>query len=197
MQFNLKIPVDKRHKFAKPLDKLIAGSRQETIPEVERIIKDYELNNYKINVYIVGDVVKEDFLSNLYLRPFVKLCIVDEKTKRKKFESGTKEFFEETVDFINPEGTLQKESWKILEKLIISNKPSQLKIVQGEEDLLLLPLVLLIPLEEKKTTKQLVFYGQPPITDAIPPIPQGIVIVDVRKKIKKVVRKYISLMEKY
>jgi len=56
---------------------------------------------------------------------------------------------------------------------------------------------LLIPLEEKKTTKQLVFYGQPPITDAKVIIPQGIVIVDVRKKIKKVVRKYISLMEKY
>ena len=69
-----------------------------------------------------------------------------------------------------------------------------LKITEGEEDLLVLPLVLEIPLEKK--IKNFVFYGQPPITDSKYTIPEGIVMVSVNKTIQQGVKKYIELMEK-
>ena len=74
-------------------------------------------------------------------------------------------------------------------------KKTLLKITKGEEDLLVLPLVLELPLEEN--VKNFVFYGQPPITDSKHAIPEGIVLVDVNIEIQNKVKKYINLMEKF
>jgi len=65
MDFNLRIPQDKRHLFTEPLDKLIAGTREETILQVENIFKDYLKSGIHINFYIVGDIVAKDFLACL------------------------------------------------------------------------------------------------------------------------------------
>ena len=86
MDFNLRIPQDKRHLFAEPLDILIAGSREETISQVESIFKDNIKSNEKTNFYIVGDIVAKDFLSNQFLKNFIKVCIIDEKTQRSHFK---------------------------------------------------------------------------------------------------------------
>ena len=67
MDYNLQIPLDKRHLFTEPLDILIAGSREETITQVENIFKDYIISEKVINFYIVGDIVANDFLSNQFL----------------------------------------------------------------------------------------------------------------------------------
>ncbi|GAG88192.1 unnamed protein product [marine sediment metagenome] len=42
MDKNLKIPTTERHKFSQPLGKLIAGTRKETISEVEERIRNYK-----------------------------------------------------------------------------------------------------------------------------------------------------------
>ena len=73
-----------------------------------------------------------------------------------------------------------------------SNKRTLLKITKGEEDLLVLPLVLSITPSER--VKNLVFYGQPPITDSKKTIPEGIVMVDVEKRIQKTVKKFVEIM---
>ena len=70
-----------------------------------------------------------------------------------------------------------------------------MKIIEGEEDLLLLPLVLEIPLQEG--VKNIAFYGQPPITNSNYVIPEGIVIVTVDKGVQEKVKSVISLMEKF
>ena len=67
-----------------------------------------------------------------------------------------------------------------------------MKITEGEEDLLVLPLVLSIALNDK--IKNVVFYGQPPVTDSKKSIPEGIVMVDVEKRIQKVVDKFVKMM---
>ncbi len=64
MKNNLEIPQDKRHKFAVPLGLLISGSRKETLPKVEKIIRAYEKSDLIVNFYIVGDIVTKDFLAN-------------------------------------------------------------------------------------------------------------------------------------
>jgi len=195
MDKNLKIPTTERHKFSQPLGKLIAGTREETISKVEEHIRDYQKANFEVKVYLVGDIVTKDFLANDFLKSFVKLCIIDEKTQRNQIKIKIEGFFEETIEFENHEGGINKESFTLLDEIITSNKRTLFKVIKGEEDLLVLPLVLSIPLNE--TVKSLVFYGQPPITDSKRQIPEGIVMVDVKKRIKKIVKKFVSLMNKF
>ncbi|MFW9901995.1 MAG: DUF359 domain-containing protein [Candidatus Thorarchaeota archaeon] len=195
MDYNLRIPQDKRHLFTEPLDILIAGSREETIYQVENIFKDYLKSGVELNFYIVGDIVAKDFLSNPFLREYIRVCIIDEKTQRNHINLDFKEFFKKTVEFKNPEGTINKECWKIFREVINSKKRTLIKITEGEEDLLVLPLVLELPLLENM--KNFAFYGQPPITDSNFVIPEGIVIVDIDKNIQERVKQVISIMEKF
>ena len=84
MDNHLQIPDDKRHLFSQPLDTLIHGSRKETIPKVEEQFKKLVKEKGNLCFYTVGDIVTKDFLSNEFLKSFVRLCIIDEKTKRVK-----------------------------------------------------------------------------------------------------------------
>ncbi len=194
MDDNLSLPENKRHEFSQPLGKLIAGKREDTILEIETYFKALVRKSSLINVYLVGDIVTQDFLANSFLKPFIKLCIIDEKTQRNRINLEYEDFFEEIIEFQSPTGSIPKESWTLLRKIVLSNKRTVLKITEGEEDLLVLPLVLEISPE--KNIKNFVFYGQPPITDSKHTIPEGIVMVRVNKTIQQGVKKYIELMEK-
>jgi uncharacterized protein (UPF0218 family) len=195
MDFNLQIPQDKRYLFTEPLDILIAGTREETIIQVENIFKDNFKSEMNMNFYIVGDIVTNDFLTNPFLKKFIKICIIDEKTQRAHINLNYGEFFEQIFEFQNPEGTINKNSWKLLRDIINSEKRTLIKITEGEEDLLILPLVLEIPI--LKGVKNFCFYGQPPITDSNFIIPEGIVIIDVDKNIQEKVKNIISIMDKF
>ena len=194
MKNNLKLPQDERYKFAEPLDTLISGKRIDTIPKVEKIIENYLKPNLSINIYIVGDIITKDFLANDFLKSLIKICIIDEKTQRNRILIKNEDFFDEIIQFENPAGVILKESWSMIGNVLKSQKTTLIKITEGEEDLLVLPLVIELPVEEN--VKNFVFYGQPPITDAEISIPEGIVIVDVTHKIQKKVKNLISLMEK-
>jgi len=189
---NLKIPPNERHKFSQPIGKLYAGTREETISEVERAIEEFLKKGYEVSVYLVGDIVTQDFLASNFLKPFIALCIVDEKTQRNHIEIKIEDFFEEIIEFENPDGGVRRESFSLLGDIVKSKKKTLLKVTVGEEDLLVLPLVLSIDLNDK--VKNLVFYGQPPVTDSKKTIPEGIVMVDVEKRIQKVVDKFVKMM---
>jgi uncharacterized protein (UPF0218 family) len=195
MDLNLRIPQDKRHLFTEPLDILIAGTREDTIAQVENIFKDNIKSGEKINFYIVGDIVAHDFLSNNFLKSFVTICIIDEKTQRQDISLDFEDYFENTLNFKNPEGTINRECWELFRGIIKSEKKTLIKITEGEEDLLILPLILEIPLLEG--IKNYCFYGQPPITDSNFIIPEGIVIVKVDENIQEKVKNVISIMEKF
>ncbi len=195
MDYNFKVPENLRFKFAEPLDILIAGTRDETLTQVEDIFREFLKTNKNPNFYIVGDIVAKDFFANKFLKSFIKVCIIDEKTQRNRIEINFKGFFEEIIEFQNPKGTIQKESWDLFKSIIVSDKRTLIKITEGEEDLLVLPLVLGLPIKEQ--VKNFVFYGQPPITDSEFTIPEGIVIVDVDEKIQNQVKDTIKLMEKF
>ena len=192
---NLNIPKNKRHSFSQPLGKLIAGKRKETILEVENFFKKLKEKNPNINFYLVGDIVTIDFLSSTFLKTYIRLCIIDEKTQRNRIKIDNEDFFEEIIEFQNPQGSISKESWPLLRKIILSKQKTLLKITEGEEDLLVLPLVVEIPLE--RGVKSYVFYGQPPITDSKTSIPEGIVMVEINKAIQKIVKNFIDIMEKF
>ncbi len=193
MNKDLKIPHEQRYKFAEPLDILIAGTRENTIKEVENIFREKAENGEHFNFYLIGDIVTKDFLANQFLKQFLKLCIIDEKTKRAQMKIQIEGDFHYFFEIRNPAGMISKESWFILKKIINSGGKALLKVTEGEEDLLILPLILELPTEGD--TKNYAFYGQPPITDANMDIPQGIVIVEINEATQKKVQKLIDIME--
>ena len=195
MKSNLRIPQKKRHSFSAPLGTLIAGTREETLLEVENLFKGDIESKLKLNFYIVGDIVAQDFLSNQILKQYIKICVIDEKTQRNYIGLDFEDYFEQTIEFKNAEGTINKDCWNIFREVIKSEKKTLIKITEGEEDLLILPLVLEVPLTEG--VKNFAFYGQPPITDSKFAIPEGIVVVNINTKIQKRVQTAISLMEKF
>ncbi|TXT66883.1 MAG: hypothetical protein BAJALOKI1v1_250010 [Promethearchaeota archaeon] len=194
MSERLGIPEEKRHLFAQPLDTLIAGTREETISKVVDKFKTLQKQGEQFNFYIVGDIVTKDFLADEFLRKFIRLCIIDEKTQRNKITISHGDFFEEIREFDNPKGMIAKKSWQIIKESIRSEKRTLLRVKEGEEDLLVLPLIISLPLQEMQTN--FVFYGQPPLTSAIQQIPEGLVMVEVTKKIQKVVHRFLKVMEK-
>jgi len=191
---DLKIPKTKRSKFTQPLGKLIKGSRKDTISKLEGKFRKLLEKEKEFYFYLVGDIVTKDFLNNSFLKSYVKLCIVDEKTQRNKIQITTEQFFESIIEFENPAGIISKKSWEILERAVDSDKRTLIKITKGEEDLLVLPLVLKIPLNKQRMNY--IVYGQPPVTDADVSIPEGVVLVKHTKQIKKAVEHYIAMMEK-
>jgi uncharacterized protein (UPF0218 family) len=193
MNNELKIPEKQRNKFSQPLGKLIAGNREETIAIIEAEIRKLKEKILDIKFYLVGDIVTQDFLHNTYLRNFIKLCIIDEKTQRGQIKVECEDFFEKIIEFENPKGVIKQESFQILTETIEKPERILLKIKNGEEDLLLLPLISVLPLE--KDVKNIAFYGQPPITDSLQPIAEGIVMVEVNKKTQKTVNKFLRLMQ--
>lgn len=192
MNENLRVPERGRRSFAEPLDMLIAGSREDTIIQVENMFRDFLKTSTTLNFYIVGDIVAQDFLANPFLRNYIKICVIDEKTQRNQINIEHSGFFEEIVEFENPAGMINKESWEIFRAAIASDKKTLIKVIEGEEDLLILPLIDEIPIEAKGN---FAFYGQPPITDSRFVIPEGIVVVNVDKNIKDKVKRALAFME--
>jgi len=197
MMKDLRLPITQRKKFTQPLGKLFSGKREDTIGEVISFFKKERKINKGVyyRVYCVGDIVTKDFLENVYLREMIKICIIDEKTKRQKIDTPFTEFFEQIIELENPTGTISKDMWSKLKQLIENNRRVLVKIVEGEEDLLVIPLISGFSLLEG--IKSYVFYGQPPVTDSEKPIPEGLVCIEVTTQIKKMVSRLIKLMEKY
>jgi uncharacterized protein (UPF0218 family) len=194
MNDNLKLPEEKRHLFAQPLDTLLVGTRKETISKIAKKFKKLKDEDKLFIFHIVGDIVAQDFLSNEFLRSYIKICIIDEKTQRNKIDISYGNFFEVEKKFPNPKGIISEHSWEIIKESINSGKKTLLNITEGEEDLLVLPLIANLPINENVTSY--VFYGQPPITSSKDSIPEGIVMVEVTERIKKIVSRFINLMNK-
>ncbi len=99
--------------------------------------------------------------------------IFDGKIKRKKIKIPSKWRAGFSLSCPNPPGTIQKEVWPTIKKAIKENRNV---FVDGEEDLLVIPSVLLA---EKNTA---VVYGFPK---------KGVCLIEVTPKVKKVFKKLL------
>jgi len=129
----------------------LLGRKKEVIKKYEKLIGE---NNFQ-KIITVGDYC------SLNLKSDVK--IFDGKIKRKKI----KKVLSFSLSCKNPAGTIQKEVWPIIKKAIRNN---QNVFVQGEEDLLVIPSVLLAK------NNSAVVYGFPK---------NGICLIKVSSRIKK------------
>ena len=157
----------------KPFGDLI---RKENITKenIIKIINSYNDDN-KTSIVTVGDATTERILS---FGIYPKIAIIDGVERRirrpdvknseiiKAYSNKNKIKFYKCS---NRQGTISKEAYDIIEKIIQSNENAMV-FVDGEEDLLALPVFALA------RNQSVVLYGQPL---------EGIVVVKVNNKLKK------------
>jgi len=148
------LPVHLRQELRKPFGTPIFGKKKEVFAKFQKIIQKKEFKK----IITVGDYC------SLTLPSDIK--IFDGKIKRKKINPPPS-FLAGIFICSNPPGTIQKEVWQIIKKAIKENKNI---FVEGEEDLLAIPAVLLAG------KKMAVIYGLPD---------GGICLIEVSSKMKK------------
>ncbi len=138
----MKLPVRHRHLFKDPMGLLIADS------DVTKKLVSKELDGF-CHIVTVGDRTTERILG-FELKPDVQ--IVDGLEQRQK-RSVPGEFLE-TITCINPAANITDDAVSAVIKAYSMKRPTRI-LVNGEEDLLVVPALLHAP----KDT--IVLYGQP------------------------------------
>jgi uncharacterized protein (UPF0218 family) len=127
-------------------------------------------------VCVVGDFTT---LKTLEYGIEADLYIIDNKIMRKPIDVLLPQELK-LVKTINPAGMITVTAWETVKKTLCSDIRTGI-VVEGEEDLLALPVIKFAPLGA------FVVYGQPN---------KGIVVVRVTKEKKKEINEIISLMHK-
>ncbi|MDD1716072.1 MAG: GTP-dependent dephospho-CoA kinase family protein [Methanolinea sp.] len=132
-----RLPEDKRHFFKAPFGRLFSEFH-DLIPQITGR-----------TVYTVGDIVTRNALK---MGVFPAIAVVDGHTMREPCET-TPDVFQRIIRAKNPPGTLTDELICALEDAVAF--PPALLVVDGEEDLAVIPLILIAPVGG------VVLYGQP------------------------------------
>ncbi len=163
------LPENLRNELKIPLGRLIKN----TDPEKEQIIKQIYTKNIVITI---GDATSE-MLIKLGLIPFLQ--IVDGKEKRHKREFPVDSSVVTNLHCVNPAGELTQQSINTIKKSFNSKPPIRI-LVDGEEDLMVLPACLFSP------ENSVVMYGQPN---------EGLVIVRITNEIREKIQKIVNSMK--
>ena len=167
----LKLPKNLRKEFKKPL-----GNLHESIDLIQETIQE-QLSDDKL-VIGIGDVTTKT-LVELNLTP--QICIVDNLIERRPVQHNL-DHTDNIVYVENPPGVLTDE---LIELIIDSIKTSTKEnpiiiVVDGEEDLAVLPAILNSP------EHTYILYGQPK---------EGVVLVDSTKAYDKALNYYNQLIK--
>jgi uncharacterized protein (UPF0218 family) len=158
-----------RAKLRLPLGTLLTGPPERTIRELKKIVEAER----PLAILCVGDFVSKN-VKDSGLR--VDVSVVDYKIMRREAESV--EVTSGTVfRASNPAGTIELAAWEALREAI--EKKNSLVVIDGEEDLLTLPAIMLAP------DGSIVVYGQPN---------EGMVIVRVNSQKKAEIKKIVDSM---
>jgi len=165
----LHLPENLRNKLKIPLGRLIKNND----PEKVQIIKQIHTENIVITI---GDATSE-MLIKLGLIPFLQ--IVDGKEKRHERELPVDSSVVTNLHCVNPAGELTQQSIDTIKKSFNSKPPIRI-LVDGEEDLMVLPACLFSP------ENSVVMYGQPN---------EGLVIVRITNEIREKIQKIVNSMK--
>lgn len=167
----LTLPFSMRAELKVPLGKLFTGDPSETVTNLKILLKEKEPPMFAV----VGDYTTMNIL-DAGLDP--DIVVVDYRIMRvetEPFNHGEREL----LSIKNPQGKIYEEVWKTLAKAVSLNRSASV-IVEGEEDLLVLPLISLMP------SGSLIVYGQPR---------EGMVVVEVTEQRKRWAEDFMSRME--
>jgi len=164
----LQLPDDLRDQLKKPLGNLISDND----PNRENTIKKISAESVIITV---GDRTTENMLQ-LGLKPQIQ--IIDGLEKRNQRIIPADDTINTNLSCRNPPGEITEESMQIIQKAFSCESPVRIT-VDGEEDLLVLPVCIHAP------KNSIVMYGQPN---------EGLVIVTITPEIRAKVQKILDAM---
>lgn len=131
---------------------------------------DIPLHLVNDEIVTVGDITTKKFHDKGYRQ---KIAIIDFVVERKQTHATVKDLgFEKPYSLLstkNPPGVLTPSLWQTIRKAVMSTK-DVIIVVDGEEDLAVIPMILVAPLGYH------IFYGQPK---------KGLVWVEVTLEMKK------------
>jgi len=160
----LNLPFGFRQTLRNPLSSPILGKNSE---KSAKIAKDFLLDLKPVLTIAVGDIVSKTLDSVNYTPD---ISIIDYKSQRKDLPQDEKML--KNTKYRNDPGTINGKVVSklndLIEDFLNANKKVTL-VIQGEEDLLALPAILLVPL------KSAVVYGQ---------VERGVIIVEVTEEMK-------------
>ena len=159
---------DLRDQLKNPLGNLIIDND----PNKENIIKKISAESVIITV---GDRTTENILQ-LGLKPQIQ--IIDGLEKRNQRIVPVDDTINTNLSCRNPPGEITEESMQIIKKAFSSESPVRI-LVDGEEDLLVIPVCIYAP------ENSIVMYGQPN---------EGLVIVTVTPEVRAKVQKILDTM---
>ena len=163
------LPENLRNELKIPLGKLIPNNSSEKEDFIRKIYSE------KV-VITVGDATSE-LLLQMGLIPL--LHIIDGQEKREKRSLPLADAIVTELTVKNNPGEISSESFNLV-KNIFKEKPPIRLVVDGEEDLLVLPVCLFAP------ENSVVMYGQPN---------EGLVIAEITNKIREKVQKIVNQMK--
>ena len=165
------LPVAMRAKLKRPLGHLFRGQPAETVLKLKEFLKNRETPLFAV----VGDFTTENILA-ASLKP--DIVVVDHRIMRitvDPLDHGTRRI----INTENAQGTVDADAWNALEEAVTLKSEASV-IVEGEEDLLVLPLISLMPLGS------VIVYGQPR---------EGLVVVEVTEEMKRWNEDFLTRME--
>jgi uncharacterized protein (UPF0218 family) len=166
----LLLPEAMRAELKTPLGQLLKGEPAGTINELKK-----KLSSLKPPIFAsVGDYVSGNLLA-AGIKP--DIVVVDNRIMREKIAPivhGMRQ-----VNVSNPAGTIQEGAWRVLNDAITLKRKLAV-VVEGEEDLLVLPLMASMP------TGSVIVYGQPG---------EGLVVVTVTEERRGWARGFMGRMQ--
>ena len=162
------LPENLREQLKIPLGELIPDIQTSK----ENILKYVSENSFLITV---GDATTEK-MQSYGIVP--SLQIVDAHEKREKRELPTAGEISTNLSCKNPAGEITEQSIEIIKQALSSSPPVRI-IVDGEEDLLVIPVCIYAP------ENAIIMYGQPN---------EGLVVVIVTEEVKKKTKSILDAM---
>jgi len=164
----LQLPDNLRDQLKNPLGILI----NDNDPNKKNIIKEFTTESIIITV---GDRTTENML-RLGIKPQIQ--IIDGFEKRNQRIAPIDDTVNTRLSCRNPPGEITEESIQIIKKAFSSEPPVRI-MVDGEEDLLVIPVCISAP------ENSIVMYGQPN---------EGLVIIQLTPEIRAKVQKILDAM---
>lgn len=164
----MRLPESLRKQLKIPLG-ILLPNKQVTRDNIQKHILE------KTFLITVGDATTE-IMINLGIVP--SLQIIDNQEKRKERKSLSIKGINTTLSCKNPAGEITQESITIIKNSFISKPPVRIT-VDGEEDLLVIPVCIFAP------SNAVVMYGQPN---------EGLVLVKIDTEIRDKAQKILDSM---
>ena len=173
-----RLPEDLRKEFKDPIGQLFTGDPVTST----KIAIEYINSLDSVFTLSIGDFCTKFLIEQNF---YPDMVIFDETTRREKNISVDLSSYQKR-SAINPREWILTSAWTLIQQSIAFSTSNNCRIavrIDGEEDLLIIPAIISLPIGS------IVVYGQPPITTE-----EGIVVVKISASLKD---RITSLLEKF